>query len=646
MYFKELVKNFSKEIPCINNEKIIIEELFKDQSKYNNLFSKLYTKVQENYDYRKKNIYLELYGEEFSLQVNSLIVHLMLWKPFLVFSDKKFDPKFFINIKEINSNVISKYFDLVIETFLTETNQIELNDCISSSLEELNWISTDFNIKICNTINLHDKYLLAKRNERYNELIHTRFDEENMTTNEIETEINKRTNELVEILKTEDNCFHDYLNCGEGVNKGQLSEFEINVGPKPDLNGNIFPKIVNTNFVTDGLRNVSDYIIDSSGGRKALITNFTEVKTSGYVMRKLSLLCMNTVLDVNNKDCGSKNYMKLLISDEKVLNRFHGRYYNDGNKDILISRNDKHLIGKELNLRSSITCCSENGKICCKCYGELSKINNNIHVGILGIEILTSQLTQMMLSSKHLLKANSEVINWQEEFLHFFNVSSNAISLDPALDNLQNYSIRINEENISESGEGDFSRSIRTFDIVTKDNNEIRINSEKDLFLSEYVDEKINLNKSIKDDDGNITIQLKDFDNDETMFFIEVENNELSKHLHSILNLIDNKDHMDVQNKEEMLQKFHELLNESGIFVDSIHVENIIREILRQPENITKRPDWSIDNPEYQILRVSDAIMNSDSVIISLAFEKVKKQLYEPSTYEKCAPSFLDQLFK
>lgn len=380
--------------------------------------------------------------------------------------------------------------------------------------------------------------------------------------------------------------------------------------------------------------------------RKASIMNFKEVKTSGYVMRKLSLLCMNTVLDVNNKDCGSKNYMKINVTDSKTLNRLHGRYYNNGKEDILISRNDKHLIGQDVNLRSSVTCCSENGKICCKCYGELSKINNNIHIGILGIEILTSQLTQMMLSAKHLLKANSEVINWQEEFLQFFNVSSNAISLDPALDNLQNYSIRINEENFLESGDSDFSRSIKRFDIITKDKREIHINSEKELYLSEYLDEKLDLNKSIKDDDGNITISLKDFDNEETLFFIEVENNELSKHLHSILNLIDNKDHMDVQNKEEMLQKFHELLNESGIFIDSIHVENIIREILRQPENITKRPDWTTDNPEYNILRVSDAIMNSDSVIISLAFEKIKKQLYEPATYLKTAPSFLDSLFK
>lgn len=271
MYFQELVKSFNKELTFVNEEVVVIENLFKDQGEYNTLFSNLYRSVQNNFEYRKEYVHLQLNGEDFALQVNSLIVHLMLWKPFLVFNYKEFEPRYIINTKEINSNVIANYFDSIIETFLTESNQLELNDCLSSSIEELNWISTDFNIKICNTINLFDKIRLAKRNQEYNDLIHTRFDEENMTTNEIEKEITRRTDRLVEILKEEENCFHDYLNCGEGVNKGQLAEFEINVGPKPDLNGNIFPKIVNTNFVTDGLRNASDYVIDSSGGQYGLV---------------------------------------------------------------------------------------------------------------------------------------------------------------------------------------------------------------------------------------------------------------------------------------------------------------------------------------------------------------------------------------
>ena len=383
--------------------------------------------------------------------------------------------------------------------------------------------------------------------------------------------------------------------------------------------------------------------------RKASIINFKEVKTSGYTTRKLSLLCMNTVLDYDNHDCGSRNYMSVYIDSKKTLQRLNNRYYNDGEEDILIHGSDTHLIGETINLRSPITCCSHNGKICRKCYGELSKINNNIHVGILGVTYLTSQLTQSMLSAKHLLKTNSEKINWDPEFLKYFNVSSNSISISQDLENASQYYLSINEEDINESGDGEFGQSIRKFTIVQRSKEKryyTPITTEKDLFLSDFMEQMLDY-KGIKDEEGNRTICLKDLDeNEETLFYIEIENNELSKHLHSILNLIDNKDHLDVSSKEDLLQKFLELLNEAGIHVDSVHIENIVREILRDPNNITKRPDWTQKDAQYEILRVSDAIMNSDSIIISLSFEKIKKQFYEPETYEKTADSYLDSLFK
>ena len=51
--------------------------------------------------------------------------------------------------------------------------------------------------------------------------------------------------------------------------------------PKPDVRGNVFPKIVNTNFICGGMQSASDYYIDASGGRKASIINYSQVKVSG-----------------------------------------------------------------------------------------------------------------------------------------------------------------------------------------------------------------------------------------------------------------------------------------------------------------------------------------------------------------------------
>jgi hypothetical protein len=630
-----------------------INTILKTDKNYNKVFSTYYNKVLQDFDLRESKLELEYDGKKVKMKLSQFLVNVVLWKPFLYFK-RKFDESFIFDTSKINADTLDSYFDKIIKDFLTDENHIELNECLSSIKEELEWFSLDFNPIIANSINLRDWIDLAKRNPKFKELIHTKFDESKMSTDEIEKEMKKRTGELLEILGTESNNFRDYVNAKEGVNKDQLTQFMLNVGPKPDLKGNVFPKIVNTNFLVDGLQSASDYFIDASGGRKAAIINFGQVKKAGYTMRKLSLLCMNTLLDYNKGDCGTKNTMKILVDSEKTLRRLNGRYYQIGNSNQLINgEEDKDLIGQTINLRSPITCSDK--KICRTCYGNLSKINNDIHVGILGIEILTSQLTQMLLSAKHLLKTNSEVINWSQDFQEFFAMDANAVILNPSLDNQNRYSIVIDENNIKEnedlsediSDEMDFNKSIKSFKISFKENSKtktIKIDSDKDLYFSPYL-EALLKKDAIKDDEGTYSLQFKNLDESEPLFFIEIENNELAQHLKDILDLIDNKDHLNVANKEEMMQKFIELLNESGIYLDSVHGENVVRELIRTQDDITKRPDFNEDDPTYQMLRVSDAILNSESIIISFAFEKIKRQLYEPETYQKTAPSFLDKLF-
>ena len=267
MYFNELIKNYDNTKKFLNNKAIVIDTLFNDKKNYNNIFKEYYSIVEENFKNKNKNIKLSLRGMEFSIKLNSFIVHMILWKPYLYFK-QTFNPKFIIKTSHMDSDVISKYGDMIIDEFLNEENQMELNNCLSEIIEELGYISLDFNFAICNTINLYDKIQLAKRNKLYNDLIHTKFDEENQTTDEIEQLMNQKANQLFDILATEDNCFHDYINSGEGANKGQLTQFEISVGPKPSLSGAVFPKIVNTNFLVDGLQTPSDYFIDASGGQR------------------------------------------------------------------------------------------------------------------------------------------------------------------------------------------------------------------------------------------------------------------------------------------------------------------------------------------------------------------------------------------
>ncbi len=384
------------------------------------------------------------------------------------------------------------------------------------------------------------------------------------------------------------------------------------------------------------------------------------VKKSGYFMRKLALLCMDTLLSTEENDCKSTNYVKVKVFNDGILDRLNGRWYNKKGKLTLIDRDNKELIGKELEIRSPITCRSQDGKICKRCYGKLHYLyTNGFHIGISAILILSSQLTQSLLSAKHLLTTKSEEIDWGALFKKYFIIDTNSILINSEfidkdislIINLED--IIDNEDEVENNDEDEQNRiddiekkSIKTFKIEYKKNNQVTtqvIESPKNFYFGEILQEIIDNNK---EDEKVIKVPFKTFNLTDPLFYFVIENNELAKYLHDILNLIDHKGHLNITNYHDITNKFCELLNESKIVIDLVHVENIIRELIREKENSSKRPDFSKPESEidYEILRVTDAILKSPSIAVSLSFEQIKKQIYDPDTYEKDGKSLLDEL--
>lgn len=383
---------------------ITITKVLSSESSYEAIYEKYYEKVVKDFKSRKKKLKVKLpSGEIVEMRLSKFLINMVFWRPFMVFKvPKELTTDWIIETNNLNSDIIANVFDEVIEKFLNNTNQIELNYCLSRMITELGFYSLDFNSKIGNTISLRSFIMISKENPKFRDLIYTRFNNDDINTAKIEKDLSKKTNELLDILSNKDNCFKDYIKCKEGINKNQLTQFMINIGAKPDLKDNVYPRIINTNFITEGMKTVSDYFINCSGGRKAAITNHSKTKKSGYLMRKLSMLCMNVELDNKFEDCGSKNYVEIELDSESTLTKMDKRYYLNNTGELELFRYDKEkskeLLGKTLKFRSPITCACENGIICKTCYGDLSKINYDIHVGILAIEILTSQVTQKMLN--------------------------------------------------------------------------------------------------------------------------------------------------------------------------------------------------------------------------------------------------------
>ena len=603
------------------NQILLDDELYKSTKL--NLISDL-----EN---RDDIIVVEDGQKKYKMTKANLLTNLIILRPFNVFKKpfRKITKDFLINANKFTKAMLSDYFNKVIDYF-DDVDFIELNEVISSVIEELADLSGEINVRVGNTVSLHGIIELIEKCPEVYDLINTTIPDK-LQFDEIEEYVKDQVSKLVKVLSAYNNVFSNYINSRTGINIKQLGQSIVNIGLKPDLYGNVISDPINTNYL-QGLRDVKDFYINAIGTRKALITNFNKVKESGYLTRKLSLLMIDTLLDYDNEDCGSHHYIKAKIESKDTLKRLEGRWYINGDElNMINSETDLHLIGQTIEIRSPITCLGR--KICRTCYGDkLAKLNKNLHVGILAVLFLTNQLTQMLLSSKHLLQTQSSKINWQKEFLEYFTVDRHMILFNGVADN----SVMIIDTEDIEDGE---NASIKSFRI--KQGRSIKkIESEIDLIITKELDKKIHDNKH---NDGYSYIPLKNIKADTVLFNIVMENNELSASLQGILDLIETNHHLGLTDINDIYNKFITLLNESGIRINSVHIELILRTLIRDIMNETKRPDFTQDEfPEYKILRVTDAVIKSESVSVGLVFEQLKRQLVNPEIYNKSGYSIID----
>jgi hypothetical protein len=204
-----------------------------------------------------------------------------------------------------------------------------------------------------------------------------------------------------------------------------------------------------------------------------LIINNSQVRNSGYLTRKLSLLVLNQKLDPNTKDCGSKNHTYVYIENQSILNRFNKRTHVVDGEYHTVNASDKTLIGKKLKLRSPMTCISKGDYICETCYGELSKINT-FHISLTGILYFTQQIMQMLLSSKHLLQVNAVKVDIPKSLDPWFYLekdvliakSSFTVVLDTVMENEENEQLYIDEMTIIDSSQNEHHLKLDNIELL------------------------------------------------------------------------------------------------------------------------------------------------------------------------------------
>jgi len=529
----------------------------------------------------------------------------------------------FVEAKQLENyiNKISEKAEVYKDNIDLETLKAEL----TKSIVELSDFTVKVNTLVGITVNLSSLGQLAARNPKIKELLNFTIPE-GLELNDIEKTVDEHVKAINEILKKEESVYRPLL-LGGAVNARQLGQTFVNVGLKPDIEGNVIPEPVNTSFIR-GLRGRQDFKTCAIGARKALVISHKQVRNSGYLSRKLLLLAGETQLDTTCECCNTKHFLPVDFKTEDVYKRFVGRYTSDGTLITEDPEQMKSFIGRTVEMRSPITCASPTG-ICKKCYGDLWKFNVEYNIGIISVLLLTNQLTQMLLSSKHLLMAKTEKIEWSPEFERAFSIDKNEV-----YPNLETTKIAIAVSDVYEDDEGDLFTNRFSAKVANK---KVVITTPKKMFLNKEDAKKFETEPK--------EVQLY-VDNNESCFFMKTRNIELGSTLAALIDLLQKPSHGGFDNDwVGIANSFIDKVSESKLTLMAVHAEVILRCLVKSIE--TERfPDWSQDEaPAVFVDYVSNAIMNSEELSTSLSFEQIKKQLNNVKTYEKTKAGIYDPLF-
>lgn len=655
-------KHLNDVVEYYKNQIIVLSDVMVDKTQYREFTENIYDQIKMGFEikeYRELPVYFKFNndGDLFTLQLRHFYTNLLFWHPFVdIQKYEDLDGSYIIDTTKLTGKYIKNYIDdKIIEPYRYIISNTKMNKILAYMTYELTRISMDFNLILGLTMNMEDLMRLSIENSRFDEIIRTKLDDD-MQPSEIEALINSRLAEEIEILRNSDTLFSPMIKVGAGIKDKQLAEATISGGLKPDLSGQTVPVPINSNLLVGGLNTVAAYYIDSLGGRKPLILNKTMMGKSGHFQRRLILL--GSSIQINkDKDyaCNSINPIKFHIPDEKHLKYMVGRYYKLPYERAykVLDKDDKHLIGKTIYIKSPVTCSSEHG-ICRECYGELQyNMNRNIHIGIYAATKLTHPLGQNILSAKHILTTISEEISFNEEFNHFFSFRGNEIYVND-IEDLENYELLIIGDNIQSIellNEGDITDYVLVFHVKNNKTGEIidiMENDGKEIFLSNELIEMMGISGKKKQV---FSINLSELPLSQKIALVAVNNNELTRPLYDMMGLLNynkDRDKMNIETLDDMVQHLVRLLIEADIHLLSVHGEVLISALIRSKKHPMERPDFRRFDAmsDYVIYTMDKALRENPSPVLGLSFQELKKQLENPLTFVKNGESAFDNFFK
>ena len=555
-----------------------------------------------------------------------------------------------VYFEDINRKEIKEYIDnIFVDKYRKSLEFIDLNQTIDAVIGKFRSLRP-FQLYLANTLNLKDTIDLMNQYPEFADTVH--FSTDGIPLEDVKDKGMEATNVQIKYIKNSDHCLRDSFRTGEAISPKQYKEVAVNIGSKPDGQGSVFPHPIKHSFINGGLQDPEEFCVESSVGRIAQILQKTNVGESGAFARNLENNNQDTFLNEDpNYICDTQNFEEVFIDNATKLNMYDLRYYRENPKGVdklLHAKRGKSLIGRKLYFRSPMCCASaaRGHGICYKCYGDLAYTNQEINIGQIAAEALSSIYTQILLSAKHLLESLVIKLKWNKEFYDIFDVTFNSIALKSE-GVYRGWKMIIDEDIKSEDemDEAAYNYYINSFIVRTNEGAEIRIHTEESdniylysdlLDLIDQVRNKTDENEPVELD----MVRLMDLD---VLFIMEMKNNELSATMNKIKKLIDNKSVIAEYDRNSILEAFVNTNILGNIKLNAVHFEILLMNQIRALDDELELPDWwSVPDQKYQILTLSKALSNNRSIAVRLQSNKVGKALSNPQNRVIHQPAISD----
>ena len=415
----------------------------------------------------------------------------------------------------------------------------------------------------------------------------------------------------------------------------QVEELYIHLGLTPD-GRNIVNIVMDGNGFNDGYKDPEAIYAAAIMARVPDLLNTEYMGVVGYFARNLWILTYGTI-SPKVTDCGSKNPIAIVI-DEAALKMFEGRYYfteKHGTRLRMLHSTDKHLLGKQLWFRSPCTC-NLNNDVCHVCYGNAALRVKDFNGGfICTTQFMTGPINQNVLSAKHILKANTELIVFTQNLEEYFDIDSGQLTVK---EDVKKFDIFIREDYMD-----DITEKFEMF--IGKNMEPITITNYANINISKNAISKAKL---VTIDDVNY-YRVNSSKVDDDLCTLTPINKMMTEKYLKMMHLLDNNI-VKYDNVSDVVTELYHLM-EGTIPLLSTHGEIIIACLLRNRDNVMKRPNWLNYDEPYQMVRVKTALSNTDSFTEAVASEQTNHHLRH-AVFDKRnqinkigARSFIDFLF-